>query len=116
MQSPQACVSAGPSMQPLTWAAPFNAYAGQRHGASPATPAPSSSAAFSPVPMRSSHQPTMPFAASPALQVRVFLLALSNDAAPLHYLRRMAAMHLQQPLTMTGSALAIVSMAHPITT
>ena len=69
MQSPQACGSVGPSMQPLTWAAPFNAYAGQRHGALPAAPTPSSSAALSPVPMRSSHQPNMPFAASPALQV-----------------------------------------------
>ena len=69
MQSPQACGSAGPSMQPLTWAAPFGAHAGQRYGGSPATPTPSSSAALSPVPMRSSHQPTMPFAASPALQV-----------------------------------------------
>lgn len=69
MQSPQACGSAGPSMQPLTWAAPFSAYTGQRHGASPATPTPSSSAAHSPVPMRSSYQPALPFAASPALQV-----------------------------------------------
>ena len=32
-------------------------------------PTPSSSAAHSPVPMRSGYQPTMPFAASPALQV-----------------------------------------------
>ena len=69
-QSPQACSSAGPSLQPFTWAAtPYSLHTEQRLAGSPGTPGSFSAAAAPVTPMRDGAPAPTSFAVSPALQV-----------------------------------------------